>query len=53
MIPQKDSLDRERDSVWERRREEQERWGATLLHHIEDPIKIISRIVRKTWKTKN
>jgi hypothetical protein len=26
--------------------------GATLLHHMEDPIEI-SRIVRKTWKTKS
>jgi len=31
-------------------REEQKRRGTRLLHQMEDPIKVISRVVRKTWK---
>ena len=31
-------------------REQQERRGTKLLHEMEDPIKVISRVVRKTWK---
>lgn len=30
--------------------EEQEKRGAKLLRQMEDPIKVISRVVRKTWK---
>src|SRR5437660_11009177 len=31
-------------------RKQQERQGTRLLHEMEDPIKVISRVVRKTWK---
>ena len=31
-------------------REQQERRGTKLLHEMEDPIKVISGVVRKTWK---
>jgi len=31
-------------------RDEQKRRGTRLLHQMEDPIKVISRVVRKTWK---
>ena len=33
----------------ERQREEQEVRGRTLLGHMEDPVAVISRVVRKTW----
>ena len=31
-------------------RKQQERRGTKLLHEMEDPIKVISAVVRKTWK---
>ena len=38
----------------EEEREEQQRRGTSLLHQMEDPIRIISGVVRKTWrKTEN
>src|SRR2546428_11251885 len=38
----------------EEEREKQQRRGTRLLHEMEDPIKIISGVVRKTWrKTEN
>jgi len=38
----------------EEEREEQENRGAKLLRHMEDPVKVISRVAKKTWsKTEN
>ncbi len=38
----------------EEEREKQQRRGTRLLHEMEDPIKVISGVVRKTWrKTEN
>jgi predicted glycosyltransferase len=34
----------------EEEREEQENRGTKLLRHMEDPIKVITRVVRKTWR---
>ena len=34
----------------EEEQEEQRKQGARLLRQMEDPIKVISRVVRKTWK---
>jgi predicted glycosyltransferase len=34
----------------EQEREEQEKRGTKLLRQMEDPIKVISRVVRKTWR---
>ena len=40
-----------RSLVSEEEREKQQRRGVELLRRMEDPITVISRIVRKTWKT--
>ncbi len=43
----------ERTLASEGERDEQQRRGTSLLHEMEDPISIISGVVRKTWKTTN
>src|SRR5579864_91099 len=40
-----------RTLVSQEKREKQQRRGTELLRRMEDPITVISRIVRKTWKT--
>ena len=34
----------------EEEREEQKKRGAKLLRRMEDPVKVIHRVVRKTWR---
>jgi uncharacterized protein len=43
----------ERTLASEGERDEQQRRGTRLLHEMEDPIRVISGVVTKTWKTTN
>jgi len=51
--PRKIALMVARTLASEEEREEQEKRGVKLLRQMEDPVKVISGLVRKTWKTEN
>jgi len=52
--PREIALKVSRTLASEEEREKQERRGTKLLHQMEDPIKVISGVVRKSWrKTEN
>jgi len=51
--PRKIALMVARTLASEEEREEQEKRGVELLRQMEDPVKVISGVVRKTWKTEN
>jgi len=51
--PREIALGVEKTLASKEEREEQEKRGVKLLHQMEDPVKVISGVVRKTWKTEN